>query len=132
MHPLRSGLIALLMIATLLSACASGPRFATLNARVVSQEPVELSDDAELRVQLEDMTEGALIAVTTYTRLGSSPFDVSLRYDVNAIDDDHDYALRAQLRSDGRTTHIDTEPVAVLDGGAAERSIEIELEPTHH
>ncbi|EPC00275.1 hypothetical protein L861_07200 [Litchfieldella anticariensis FP35 = DSM 16096] len=129
--PRTLSLLPLLMVLALLSACASSPRFATLDAQVVADSPFELPDNAELRVTLEDLSETTVIAVSTYTRLQSVPVPVSLRYDANAIDEDHAYALRARVRANGRSTHINREPVPVLTGNASEGAIEIPLEATH-
>lgn len=130
MSMFRTGRLVLALLAlALLTACAGRPQFATLEARVVSSEPIELDEDAQLRVLIEDMTEGALVAETTYSRLGTTPFNVSLRYDANAIDENNSYVLRAHLRRDGRITHVEDEPMAVLTGDAAQGEIEIALEP---
>ncbi|WP_189471187.1 YbaY family lipoprotein [Litchfieldella qijiaojingensis] len=122
----------LLAMLVLLGACASGPRFATLDARVVPTTPLELPADAELRVTLEDVSQATVIAESIYTRLDAGPYDVALRYDANAIDDDHAYVLRAQVRADGRSTHVSPEPVPVLTGDVPPGVIEIPLETMNH
>lgn len=115
-----------------LSACANGPRFASLGATVVPAAPLDLPPDAELIVRLEDVTRpGAnVVAEGTYTRLGRGPIPVMLRYDANAIDDEHAYALRAEIRVDGKLTHTNADEVAVLTGDAPDNHVSVPIEAT--
>ncbi|MFC3284105.1 YbaY family lipoprotein [Litchfieldella rifensis] len=128
----RLSLLPLLLTLLVLGACASGPRFATLDARVVPEAPLEVPEDAVLRVTLADISQANadIIAESTYTRLGSGPLTVALRYDANAIDTDRAYGLRAEIRVAGRLTHASPEPVPVLTGDAPSDKAEVPLEAT--
>ncbi|MCG7601564.1 YbaY family lipoprotein [Halomonas sp. McH1-25] len=113
-----------------LGACASGPNFANLEARVVSDEPLDLPPDAELSVRLTDMSQtGAnLIAEASYVRLGNGPIPVMLRYDAEAIDEGDTYVLRADIRTDDRLLYTTTDPVPVLTGDAPDNDVTLAVE----
>ncbi|SFI08532.1 YbaY family lipoprotein [Modicisalibacter xianhensis] len=118
------------VLAVILSACASGPRLATLDAQVVSDSLLTLPPDAELSVQLENASQvGAnLVAEANYVRLGDGPIPVILRYDAEAIDQGNIYLLRADIRSGGRLLYTTPEPVPVLTGDAPDSDISIAIE----
>ncbi|QJQ96007.1 MULTISPECIES: YbaY family lipoprotein [Halomonadaceae] len=115
-----------------LSACAGRPELEELHARVVPSAPLEIGSDAELRVSLEGPTNGQrqTIAESRYSRIGSGPIEVVLRYDVRALASSSEYLLRAELRDEGRITHVNREPVTLTGAQAtSSRIFEIPLEP---
>lgn len=115
-----------------LGACMGGPRLASLDAEVVPADPLDLPSDAELTVRLEDVSRADaradVIAESTYTRLGAGPIPVTLRYAPAAIDARHRYALRAQIRVDGRLTHTNTTQVPVLTRDAPSDAVRLPIE----
>ncbi|TDX27583.1 putative lipoprotein [Modicisalibacter xianhensis] len=118
------------VLAAIFSACASGPRLATLEAQVIPDSRLALPPDAELSVQLENASQvGAnLVAEANFVRLGDGPIPVMLRYDAEAIDQDDIYVLRADIRSDGRLLYTTPEPVPVLTGDAPDSNVSIAIE----
>ncbi|WP_355660733.1 hypothetical protein [Halomonas salifodinae] len=110
-HRCKAGLGALLLGAALLAGCAGTPEFRTLDARVVSETPLAVGPDAELRVSLEG--EGGVIAETRQQRLGSPPIPVRLSYDARALDG---AALHAEIREAGRLRYRQLEPQPVAPG----------------
>ncbi|MDC8804510.1 YbaY family lipoprotein [Halomonas pacifica] len=104
----KAGLAALLLGAALLAGCAGTPEFRTLEARVVSQTPLSLGPEAELRVSLE-REDGGVIAETRQRRLGDAPIPVRLSYDARSLAQG-DTALHAEIREAGRLRYRQTEP----------------------
>jgi putative lipoprotein len=113
-----------------LGACASGPSFSTLEARVVSEAPLDLPPDAELSVQLENISQAGanLVAEARYVRLGDSPIPVMVHYDAGAIDEGDAYVLRADIRADNRLLYTTTDPVPVLTGEAPDNNVTLPVE----
>lgn len=103
-----AGLAALLLGMALLAGCAGTPEFRTLEARVVSQTPLRLGPEAELRVSLE-REDGGVIAETRQRRLGDAPIPVRLSYDARSLAQG-DAALHAEIREAGRLRYRQTEP----------------------
>ncbi|WP_163648206.1 YbaY family lipoprotein [Modicisalibacter sp. 'Wilcox'] len=114
-----------------LTACALTPRFANLEARIVSDQPLALPRNAELTVTLREAgAKAATVAEATYTRLGGGPIPVVLRYDDNAIEGGRRYVLSAAIRADGRLLYTSPKPVPVLTGDAASPGrIEVPVAP---
>lgn len=114
-----------------LAACALTPNFANLEARIVSDQPLALPRNAELTVTLRDAdAKSATVAEATYTRLGSGPIPVVLRYDDNAIEGGRRYVLTAAIRTDGRLIYTSPKPVPVLTGDSATPGrVEVPVKP---
>lgn len=125
----RYRLAAAILLLGVLAGCAGGPRFETLEARVVSEKPVTLPADAVLEVQLEDETTGSVLASSRYERLGQLPIPVNLRYAPEAIVADDIYRLSAQVRSGGRIIYLSPEPVSVF-GVDDPETLDIPIETT--
>ncbi|KAA0015925.1 hypothetical protein F0A16_18865 [Salinicola corii] len=110
----------------MLAGCAGGPRFDTLAARVVADEPVTLPESAVLEVQLKDISTGDVLASSRYEQLGRLPIPVTLQYAAEAIDRDDLYRLSAQIRDDDRILYLNPDPVSVFGAGdAAEPDIPV-------
>jgi putative lipoprotein len=96
-------------------ACAAPPppdettktRPATLRGTVAYRERVALPADAVVEVWLRDVTPGVLVAqvllgqATVRTEGKQVPIAFELRFDASQIDPQHDYALKAVIRSAG-------------------------------
>ncbi|GHB06291.1 YbaY family lipoprotein [Modicisalibacter luteus] len=117
-----------------LGACASGPNFSTLEARVVSDVPLDLPPDAELSVRLENVSQAGanLVAEASYVRLGDGPIPVMVHYDAGAIDENDAYVLRADIRADDRLLYTTTDPVPVLTGDAPDSNVSLRVEHIDH
>ncbi|MCK0745137.1 YbaY family lipoprotein [Chromohalobacter nigrandesensis] len=115
---LTAALIGLMLIG--LVGCASGPDFNTLDARVTFAQPPELSDDATLDVTLKDSDDNATVAESRYTRIDTPTTEVTLQYDDSAIEAAHSYVLQAEVRDQGRLTHLNRERVDVFNGETGE------------
>ncbi|MDV6318180.1 YbaY family lipoprotein [Chromohalobacter sp. HP20-39] len=111
---LHAMLTGLLLIG--LTGCASGPDFKTLDTRVVFDQPPELSDDAALNVTLKDSDDGATVAESRYTHFDAPATEVTLQYAQGAIEAAHTYVLQAEVRDQGRLTHLNRERVEVFNG----------------
>ncbi|WP_280564440.1 YbaY family lipoprotein [Chromohalobacter sp. 48-RD10] len=98
-----------------LAGCASGPDFNTLDARVVFDQPPKLSNNASLDVTLKD-SDDATVAESRYTRVDTPAPEVTLQYDQGAIKAAHTYFLQAEVRDQGRLTHLNRERVEVFNG----------------
>lgn len=125
MHPPRAlrrchATVVLLTLLGVLAGCAGGPRFETLAARVVSEDPITLPGDATLEVQLKDESTGDVLASSRYEQLGRLPIPVTLQYAPAAIDPDDVYRLSAQIRSGGRIAYLSQKPVSVFGQGDAD------------
>ncbi|MHB0775199.1 YbaY family lipoprotein [Halomonas sp. WWR20] len=119
-----------LVIVMTLSGCMTGPRFANLEAVVVTPEPLALPPNAELSVRLEEQTRGGkeLIAEGRYTRLRQGPIPVLLRYDRNAVDSGRRYGLEAEIRHAGQRLYTTDKPVPAFTGEASQGAIRIPVE----
>ena len=108
-------------------ACATGASMAlaqssTLEITASYRERIALPPDAQLEVQLFDVT----LADAPATRLASQrfvmsgvPTTVSLAYDPAIIDEDRRYAVKASLWSGGKQIFRTTRHYPVLDGTAS-------------
>ncbi|WP_251976276.1 YbaY family lipoprotein [Salinicola avicenniae] len=110
----RYRLVVALLTLAALAGCASGPQFETLAARVVSEQPVALPENATLDIQLTDFSTGDVLASSHYENLSQLPIPVTLQYAPAAIDRDNLYRLDAQIRADGRIRYLNRETVSVF------------------
>jgi heat shock protein HslJ/uncharacterized lipoprotein YbaY len=106
---------AALAIATLFAACSPStvparPETAesTVTGTVTYDEPVSLPPDAAVDVWMLDVSPGivaaAILAETTiYAGEARAPIPFKLRYDPSRVFADHDYAIKAVIRSGGET-----------------------------
>ncbi|MCT8468866.1 YbaY family lipoprotein [Chromohalobacter canadensis] len=111
LHAVLTGLLLLGLV-----GCASGPDFNTLDARVTFDQPPELSDDAILDVTLKDSDDNATVAESRYTQFDTTATEVTLQYDQGAIEAAHTYVLQAEVRDQGRLTHLNRKRVEVFNG----------------
>lgn len=125
--------VLLIGVFLLLAACAWRPNFAILNARVIPDAPLNVSDSAELRIALESLTDdgerGELIAESRYPRVDDGIMLVALQFDARALDTDGDYVVIAQVRDAGRVIYTNREQVPVKAAGIATTRFDIPLAP---
>ncbi|UYG04145.1 YbaY family lipoprotein [Halomonas sp. LR3S48] len=110
-----------------LAGCAGTPDFAELNVRVTPPGGLEVSEDAELRVQLRDA--GGTLAETRATPSGSGPWPIALRFDRRTLEAAHSPQLSAELRQQGNLTHVTAEPVAISGSGGEPVSLPLDPRP---
>lgn len=102
----------------------TNPHFAKITGKVTWTDRVEINPDAELIVQLEDVTRPSVrpepVAMTRDTTLGSPPVAFELQYDRRVVAEDRRYRLSATVKQDGETVLISQEPVPVLTRGGSD------------
>jgi putative lipoprotein len=120
----------------LLSGCAfydrvfhvkeTNPHFAKITGKVTWTERVEINPDAELIVQMEDVTRPGVrpepVAMARDTTLGSPPISFELQYDRRVVAEDRRYRLSAMVRQEGETVLASQEPIPVLTHGAPDHA----------
>ncbi|HWP00815.1 MAG TPA: YbaY family lipoprotein [Methylococcus sp.] len=101
----------------------TNPHFAKITGKVIWTDRVEINPDAELIVQLEDVTRPGVrpepVAITR-TTLGSPPVAFELQYDRRVVAEDRRYRLSATVKQDGETVLISQEPVPMLTRGGSD------------
>ena len=121
---LRAG-IPVALVWVLAAGCSSHPpvraAFGTISGTVAYREREALPDDAVVDITLDDVSlpdaPPETVAETTVLADGRQvPLPFDLRYDVSDIDPDHDYAVRAVIRS-ADTVLFATEATPVLTSG---------------
>ncbi len=129
MTPLSSApaLPALGVLAAIVGGCASNqpappPRGAAVSGTIAYRERVALPPDAEVEVQLSDVSRmdapAETIAETTVPPDGRQvPLPFELRYDPGKIEPRNTYAVRASIRSGGRLLFTTTSAYRVITGG---------------
>lgn len=111
-----------LLAAGLLAGCAGNARMGgpagTVAGTVTYRERMALPPDAELRVQLFDVSRqdrATPVADTTVQPAGRQvPLPFVLRYDPGGIDPKHVYAIRATIASEGHPIFTTTAVVKVI------------------
>ncbi|MCE8004487.1 YbaY family lipoprotein [Billgrantia ethanolica] len=111
----------------ILAGCAGTPEFAELDVQVEPPSGVELAQDAELRVWLSDA--GGTLAETRAKPSGAGPWPAALRFDRRTLEAASAPRLAAELRQQGRITHITPEPVEMPSGGRGPVSLPLEPRP---
>ncbi|MCE8039413.1 YbaY family lipoprotein [Halomonas sp. MCCC 1A11062] len=121
----RIGIAALTLL--MLAGCAGTPEFADLDVQVEPPGGVELAQDAELRVWLSDA--GGTLAETRATPSGAGPWPAALRFDRRTLEAASSPRLAAELRQQGRITHITPKPAEMPAGGRGPVSLPLEPRP---
>ena len=97
---------------------------------VTYRERVAIPADAEVYVWIMDVTPNVMLAQvvladTTVTPLGKQiPIPFELAYDPSKIAGDHDYGVRAVIKSGGNEMFVSREPTPVITKG---KSNQVEL-----
>ncbi|WP_165789410.1 YbaY family lipoprotein [Billgrantia endophytica] len=115
-----------LLAMLVLAGCAGTPQFTELRTSVTPPAELEPSADAELSVRLHDAS--GTLAETSLGQLSSGPWPVVLRYDSRSLEEARAPQLSAELRQQGRLTHVTEEPV-LLRADASDESITLPLSP---
>lgn len=121
----RIGIAALTLL--MLAGCAGTPEFAEVEVQVEPPGGVELAQDAELRVWLSDA--GGTLAETRATPSGAGPWPAALRFDQRTLEAASAPRLAAELRQQGRITHITPEPSEMPASGRGPVSLPLEPRP---
>lgn len=98
---------------------------AVIEGNVVYRERIMLGPDAEIQVQLEDISRSdapaIVLASTTMTTGGKGPpYPFSLEYDAGKIESRMRYALRAKITQGGRLRFTNTEYIDPFSGNPVE------------
>lgn len=117
---------ALVAMALAVSACtAPAPKsvkpLANLSGTVTYQEPITLSPDAMLTVELADVsrqdTHAKVLAEQIISNPGRPPIPFKLSYDPDAIVPNHSYAVQARIEWEGRLVFINDTRHCVITRG---------------
>lgn len=108
---------------------------ASVSGTVSYRERMALPDTATIRVVLADVSlAGALetvIAEQSFQSAGKQvPFDFSLAYDPSKIEDNHSYAVRAEITVDGQLWFTTTTHYGVITQGNPTTGLTLILERT--
>lgn len=104
---------------------ATGDAFMSeVNGSVWYRERVMLPTGTEVRVSLEDVSkmdvQSELIAETRFTPQGGPPWDFTMPYDPEEINDRGRYALRTRIEVNGKLIFTNTEHIPAFDGKPGE------------
>ncbi len=105
---------------------------AALSGTVTYRQPLALTPEAEVQVELRDVSrqdaEAPLIAKRVIEKPGQVPIAFTLDYDPTLIEPGHAYAVSARITDRGQLQFVTDTRVAVL-GGAAAIPVEIVVVP---
>ncbi len=106
---------------------------ASLSGTVTYRQRVALTPEAELQVELRDVSrqdaEAPLIAKRVIARPGQVPIPFTLDYDPTLIEPGRTYAVSARITDRGQLQFVTDARVTVLTGTAAGMPIEIVVVP---
>jgi putative lipoprotein len=106
---------------------------ASLSGTVTYRQRVALTPEAEVQVELRDVSrqdaEAPLIAKRVIAKPGQVPIAFSLDYDPALIEPGHTYAVSARITDRGQLQFVTDTRVAVLAGAAVTTPIEIVVVP---
>lgn len=95
--------------------------FAILTGTVTHLQPVALTPEATVQVDLRDVSEPdaepTLLARQVIRRPGQAPIAFALDYDPEAIEEGRTYAVSARIADRGQLAFITESPVPVFEGG---------------
>jgi putative lipoprotein len=96
---------------------------ASLSGTVTYRQRIALTPEAEVQVELRDVSrqdaEAALIAKRVIARPGQVPIAFTLDYDPSLIEPGHSYAVSARITDRGQLQFVTDTRVVVLGGAAA-------------
>lgn len=124
-----------LSAAILLGGCAeTRQNFGVVSGSIAYERSTALPDDAELRVELYDLSRGGVGGVlVAEQRTKAQPergrAEFAMRYNTRVIDPTHTYGLRARLAGQDEPLLETTVPYPVLTQGNPHQ-VELVLEPT--
>jgi putative lipoprotein len=118
--------LVLVTAALAVAGCAaSAPKevkpLASLSGTVTYREPIELSPDAIVTVELADVSRqdaaAKVLAEQIISNPGRSPIPFELSYDPDAIVPNHSYAVQARIEWEGRLLFINDTHHCVITRG---------------
>lgn len=118
--------LAVALIPLLMAACttpsAKGVKpLATVSGMVTFHQPVTLSPDALVTVQLVDVSRqdvaSMVLAEQLITSAGTFPIPFSLSYDPDAIAANHSYAVQARIEWEGQLLFVNNTPHCAITRG---------------
>ena len=136
MHPSlnrRMAAMTLLFVAVLLAACGpsedsaqetaapAAPRTAKIKGTLSYVGEHILAPESTITIELLDTTDGegkeTVVTKKAFHMPGKSPVPYSLDYDMNQIDQQRSYGLRAEVKEQKRLMFISDQIYPVLEGG---------------
>ena len=127
-----SPLVGLVLLAVGACAPASGAT-ASVTGTLTYRERVALPAGAEVRVAVEDVTLAdaapPVLAETRFKTAGEQvPLRFTVRYDPGAVRSARRYAIRAEIRLDGRLTWVSALTTYVITQDQPTRDLEVVLQ----
>ena len=122
--------LAAALLAVALAACATPPAksvkpLASVSGMVTFEEPITLSPDAVVTVQLIDVSRqdvaSMVLAEQIITSAGTSPIPFELSYDPDAIAANHSYAVQARIEWEGRLLFVNNARHCAITRGCPNR-----------
>ena len=99
-----------------------------LTGKVTYRERIALPAAAEIHVELLALDAWKTIAEVTQATHGAQvPISFVLAYPADAVDERLVYALRAEIRCDGRVAFVTSDPIPVITQGHPSCGIEIRV-----
>ena len=99
-----------------------------LTGRVTYWERIALPAAAEIHVELLALDAWKTIAEVTQATHGAQvPISFVLSYPMDAVDERLVYALRAEIRCDGRVAFVTSDPIPVITQGHPSCDVEIRV-----
>lgn len=128
---LVGGIAALAAPGAAMEGQARGERQA-LTVRVWTEDGSIPPDGATITVTLEDVARMDVAAdVVTWAHAAvdhAPPYDISVHYDPQRLNEKGRYALRVRIEQDGRLLYINTYHVAAFDG-PPDRAVAVKVTP---
>ena len=99
-----------------------------ITGAVTYWERIALPPSAEVRVALSALDQDEVLAEVVRPTDGLQvPFAFALEVPENLIDDELAYVVRAEIRYDGRSAFVSSEPVRVLTQGSPADAVTIRV-----
>ena len=106
---------------------------ASLSGTVTYRQRIALTPEAEVQVELRDVSkqdvEAPLIAKRVIARPGQVPIAFTLDYDPSLVEPGHAYAVSARITDRGQLQFVTDTRVPVLTGASAGTAVEIVVVP---
>ena len=147
MHTRVSGACLLLLSLLVMSGCDSQtgavavsetgePAMAVVEGAVVYRERMMLPPDAEVEVQLQDISRAdamaTVMASVQFKATGGPPYPFSIAYDTRRIDPRMRYGLRATISVGEQLMFTTTEYIDPFAGNPLEVLVQRVAEPVRH
>lgn len=125
----------LLLVCDLPAAVQAQNSGDSVSGSVTYRERMALPDNATIKVQLADVSladvPATVLAEQSFQSAGKQPpFDFSLTYDSSKIEENHAYAVRAEIMVDGQLWFTTTSHYGVITQGNPTSGLTLVLERT--